>query len=380
MKKAPSLLIAVAMVIGADAYAAPTAPVLVVERDSAHVQAPRWAPDGSQLAVDVFNPKKDTRGTWIVSFGAGGQKLGETEVKTGRSRASALLGGKQAPIVELAWAPDMKLLSKPYVFSSRGPKKNFDLFADGAWLTSNPGNDGQPAWSRDGRFIAYTSQRRDSGDIYVIDLQGDMDKPSQVTLWPNATEFAPRWSPLKNYLLFVRSQDGNKGQDIGLVADVLRPQDSTQMVTDWRGDEIRPSWSPSGTEVAFYSNKDQKNPKLFDLWVSTVDGKTARKLASDVVVDELGPAWSPDGQVVFYVKRDFKTNNPIHWVERTGGASKKINTKTQLNSDLSIFAEPTGRIRLAFRSVGQDGAADKTWQRIYVTTFTMTDLRSGALQ
>ena len=108
MKKAPSLIILLALVFGAEAQAAPTAPVLLVERTSAHCQAPRWAPDGSKLAVDVFNPKKDIRSTWIISFGAGGQKLNETEVKTGRSSASALLG-EAAPIVELTWAPDMKL-------------------------------------------------------------------------------------------------------------------------------------------------------------------------------------------------------------------------------------------------------------------------------
>ncbi len=375
MNRTPSLIVAIILILSTPAFADLSPAVKVAERVSAHCQTPRWSPDGKQLAVDVFNPKKDTRETWLLQVGPSNQKLGESEVRTGRSGASSLLGGKKAPIVELTWAPNMKLLSKPYVFSSRGPKKNFDLFADGAWLTDNPGNDGQPAWSSDGRFIAYTSQRRDSGDIYVIDLQGDPEKPIRATLWPNATEFAPRWAPKKNYLLFVRSQDGNKGQDLGLVADVLRPQDSTQMVTNWKGDEIRPNWAPNGIQVAFYSNKDQKNTKLFDLWVVNIDGSKPKKLAQDVVVDDLGPAWSPDGRAVLFVKRDFKENNPIRWVSTDGVRRGQLQTGTQLNSDLAIHSSSNGRIKLAFRSVGLNGSSDKLWQRVYVTSFTMDDLK-----
>ena len=375
MNRTPSLIVAVILIISAPALAELSPVQKVADRESAHCQAPRWSPDGKQLAVDVFNPKKDTRETWILKLAPSGAKLGESEVRTGRAGASSLLGGKKAPIVELTWAPNMKLLSKPYVFSSRGPKKNFDLFADGAWLTDkNTGNDGQPAWSSDGRFIAYTSQRRDSGDIYVIDLQGDPDNPTRVTLWPNATEFAPRWAPKKNYLLFVRSQEGSNGQDIGLVADVLHPQDSTQMVTNWKGDEIRPNWSPNGMQIAFYSNKGQKNPKLFDLWVIHVDGSKAKKLATDVVVDDLGPGWSPDGRALLFVKRDFKKNNPIQWASVDGTLRGSLNTGTQLNSDLAVFSAGD-RVRLAFRSVGLSGSTDKTWQRIYVTSFKMDDLK-----
>ena len=94
---------------------------------------------------EVYRPKKDTRETWIAEMDATDHVLKPSEVSTGRSQASALLGGRKAPIVDFEWAPTMTLLSKPYILSSRGPKKNFDLFADGDWLTkNNPGNDGQP--------------------------------------------------------------------------------------------------------------------------------------------------------------------------------------------------------------------------------------------
>ncbi len=372
MKKTISLA-ACALLAPTLASAEVSSPRQIADRPSAHCQAPRWSPDALQIAYDVYNPKKDTRETWIAKFTPTLSKTGEDEVTTGRSAASAMLGGKKPPIVELAWAPDMKLLSKPYVFSSRGPKKNFDLFADGSWLTSNPGNDGQPAWSGDGRFIAYASQRQQSGDIYVLDLAGDTEKPLQATAFQGSTEFRPRWSPTKSYLLFTRNRS-EKGQDIGVVIDVTRPADTTKMITDWTGDEIRPNWSPDGRRIAFYSNKGNKSDKVFDLWVIDINGENATKLADDVVVDDhYGPQWTPDGQTLLYVKRDFKRNNPVMWVRTDGSATGRLDTGTQLNSDLTLTARGD-QLMLAFKAQGQTGSSDKTWERLYVVTFTAADL------
>ena len=365
------------LAVPAVGHADVSTPRQIADRPAAHCQTPRWSPDGLQLSFDVYRPKADQRETWIVEFGADGRKLGESEVTTGRNSVAAALDGKKPPVVELAWAPDMKLASKPYVFSSRGVKKNFDLFVDGDWLTTNPGNDGQPAWSPDGRFIAYTSQRKDSGDIYAVDLTGDAQKPQQVTLWPNATEFRPRWAPAKNFLLFTRSHTGSKGQDIGVVADIMRPKETTKMVTTWAGDEIRPNWSPDGMRIAFYSNKGNRNDKVFDLWVIGVDGQNAVKVATEVVVDDSnGPAWTPDGSAILYVKQDFKEDNPVRWVRSDGSAGGMLDTGTQLNGDLAL-TQAGGKLKLAFRALGQKGSTDKTWERLYVVQFTMADLKAA---
>jgi len=349
-------------------------PVRVADRPAAHCHTPKWSPDGQQLAVGVYNPSRDTRESWIVELGPRGRKLGEKEVTAGSSRASRLLGGKKPPVVEFAWAPSMQILNRPYVFSSRSPRKNFDLFADGAWITKNLGNDGQPCWSADGRFIAYASQQADSGDIFVIDLQGDIDAPKQATLWPNATEVRPKWSPTKNFLMFSRAQRGTKGQDIGIVMDVLRPLDSTRMVTNWDGDEVRPSWSPDGVRIAFYANRGKENQKHFDLFVIGANGQNAKKLASDVIVsDTSGPVWLPDGKTIMYVSRDYERNNPIRWVRADGSEGGILPTGTQINSDLALFAEGP-RLKLAFRALGLKGEVEKTWQRIYLVTFEAQDL------
>lgn len=369
------------LLLAAPVSAEISSPRQIGDRPSAHCQAPRWAPDGLHIAYDVYEPKKDLRETWIAKFSSDGRKVSEEEVSAAQGGGARDLlgdGARKPPVVEFAWAPDMKQLNKPYVFSSRGPNKSFDLFADGTWLTSNPGNDGQPAWSSDGRFIAYTSQQRESGDIMMLDLGADMQKPIQVTTWPTATEYEARWAPGKNMLLFVRSKTGsNKGQDIGIVTDVSRPKETAKMLTEWDGDEIRPAWAPDAASVAFYSNKGNANDKVFDLWTIAVDGSSPKKLESDVVVDDgSGPVWSPDGSTLFYVKRDFKNDNPVRWVRRDGGENGTLATGTQLNGDLAIFGDASGTIKLAFKALGQSGSTDKTWERLYLVTFNLADLKA----
>lgn len=377
-----SLLTGCVLLLSSPTLAEVSSPRQIADRPSAHCQSPKWSPDGLQIAFDVYEPKKDQRETWIMRFGKDGRKSGEEEIRPGQGGGARNLlgdGARKAPVVEFAWAPDMKLLNKPYVFSSRGPNKSFEIFADGTWLTKNPGNDGQPAWSSDGRFIAFTSQQRQSGDIMMIDLHADSQEPVQITPWPDATEFEPQWAPGKNMLLFVRSQSGgNKGQDIGVVQDVLNPKATTRMLVAWDGDEIRPAWSPDASKIAFLSNKGNANDKVFDLWTIQLDGSDAKKLDTDVVwEDGSGPVWSPDGSTLFYVKRDFKNDNPVYWTRQDGSQKGELNTGTQLNGDLSLIAGEGGEIKLAFKALGQKGSTEKTWERLYVVTFTMADLQAA---
>lgn len=340
-----------------------------------HCQTPKWSPDGQEISIEMFSPKKDSREIVIVKLNDRYHSISETMVSTGRSKSSALLGGSRGLVVELAWAPDRSQLSKPYIFSSLGPRKNFDLFADGAWLTTNLGNDGQPSWSRDGRYIAYVSQQSESGDIYLLDLQGDIEKPIRATHYSDSTEYRPQWSYDGAKLLFTRSTESGRGQDVGLIRDASRPRESSQMIVEWSSDEIRPSWSPDGQRITFYSNKSQTNKKRFDLWVANIDGSGAKKLVSDVVVADVnGAIWMPDGKNIIYVKRDFKLDNPVSWVGADGKAGGRIETKTQLNSDMDLHVSG-GRAKLAFTAHGLKGADKKTWRQIFVMEIKASDLK-----
>ena len=65
-------------------------------------------------------------------------------------------------------------------------------------LTNNPGNDSMPAWSPDGKHIAFCSDRDRTGDtdlnteIYRMQADGS----NQVRLTNNpAQDMSPNWKP-----------------------------------------------------------------------------------------------------------------------------------------------------------------------------------------
>ena len=72
-------------------------------------------------------------------------------------------------------------------------------------LTFEEGLQTQPAWSPDGRFIAYTSDQTGNFDIWVQPVAGG--RAVQVTT-DAAADWQPAWSPDGNTLAFRSERDG----------------------------------------------------------------------------------------------------------------------------------------------------------------------------
>ena len=73
-------------------------------------------------------------------------------------------------------------------------------------LTSDPGSDGWPAYSPDGQWILFQSNRGGSNDIYVMDREGG--RLTAVIADP-ADDVTPAWSPDGRQVLFASDRDGD---------------------------------------------------------------------------------------------------------------------------------------------------------------------------
>ena len=72
-----------------------------------------------------------------------------------------------------AWSPDGKNMA--FYTDRAGGGEIFVMNADGSNpynLTNYPGLDGSPAWSPDGKLIAFSSNRGDNLDIYSMNIDG----------------------------------------------------------------------------------------------------------------------------------------------------------------------------------------------------------------
>ncbi len=261
------------------------------------------------------------------------------------------------------------------VYSTIQPS-NWDLFLfDGPGtkprrLTTDPGLDYNGAFSPDGRWVVFTSERSGSPDLYVLDLHGGA--PARPLITGPALEDAADISPDGERLLFVSTRSGN--------ADVFvmpfRPEDppgagEAVNLTRHAAGDYNPAFSPDGTRILFSSSRDTAvatstgpgPPPTYlasELYVMQADGSDVRRLTRHASWDG-APAWTPDGQgVVFYSQRDGASR--IYRTGIDGSGTEPISISGE--AALSPAFGPDGRLAFTARrddrwtlvTAGPDGA------------------------
>ncbi|MCK6530472.1 hypothetical protein L6R50_23915 [Myxococcota bacterium] len=320
-----------------------------------HAMSPRWNPQGTRVSYEVNYPDRKLTELFIADVDGGTENRVAAPASAG-SRTSS----RQPVVQSLAWHPAGSLFS----YSASDASGNFDVFvhtvAKGFGLPT--ATDGAPAFSPDGKLLAFSSASANTGGIYVLALD-QLEKGPRALTAPGAAKVDPAWSPDGRGLVFGVLSDN--GDNLVLMPDVTRT-DMSRRLTEWKASQIRPSFSPDGRTVAFYSNYGHADATRFDLHALEVAGGAARRLAQDVIPNgSRGPTWTPDGQGVLIVQRDASRGDPICIAPRAGGAAKCLQTGTRSNVDPDVVARD-GLWRIAFASQSAFGSDEKTWRRVYV--------------
>ena len=101
-----------------------------------------------------------------------------------------------------AWSPDGRKLA--FVSRRDGNSEIYVINADGSGqenLTQHPARDSHPSWSRDGRKLAFVSRRDGNSEIYVMNADGSGLR--NVTRAPS-NDLGPAWSPDGGAIAFVQ--------------------------------------------------------------------------------------------------------------------------------------------------------------------------------
>ena len=144
-----------------------------------------------------------------------------------------------------------------------------------------------PAWSPDGRRVAFQAYLKDTWHLWVMNADGT--GLSEVTAGP-FDDREPHWSPDGTRLAFASDRSGH--YDIWMLT--LATGAVTRLTTDPANDSM-PAWSPDGREIAFVSDRAARG-----IYARRVEGGAERLVVADRDVAH-APSWSPDGRSMAHV-------------------------------------------------------------------------------
>lgn len=160
-------------------------------------------------------------------------------------------------------------------------------------LTQDPSSDVQPAFSPDGKRVAFASDRRGSWDVFVMSVTGG--QPMQLTD-DAAQELHPSWSPDGKMIAFCRLGVTSGRWELWVV-DVANPA-----VQRFLGYGLFPEWSPTGNKILFQRSRE-RGDRMFSAWTIDFDngeGVNPTEVASSSIAAVVNPAWSHDGQKISF--------------------------------------------------------------------------------
>jgi TolB protein len=206
---------------------------------------PAWSPDGTRIAFTrATGVGTDAVRSGIAVMDADGRSARQIT----RARGSSFDGTP-------AWSPDgSRIVFTRATFGERSEDATFDLFTvapDGTGLKKIVPGGGDPSWSPDGTRIAYASIRdrlgitcfqecATSGEIYVADADGRRQRRLTRT---EADEGSPAWSPDGRRIAFV-SDESNRQEHENEIYVMNADGSRVRRLTQNQVWDLEPAWRP----------------------------------------------------------------------------------------------------------------------------------------
>jgi len=188
--------------------------------------------------------------------------------------------------------------------------------------------------------IAYVTKAGSRFQLHITDADGE---GGQIALASPDPIISPAWSPNGRELAYV-SFESQKA--VVWVQDVLSGQ--RRMLANFRGSNSAPAWSPDGRDLALTLSRDA----VAQIYLMSRDGGAPRRLTQSQAIDT-EPAFTPDGRQIYFVS-DRGGGPQIYRMPASGGNAERVSFSGSYN--ISPAISPDGR---ALAYITRQGGAFK---------------------
>ena len=195
-----------------------------------------------------------------------------------------------------------------------------------------------PAWSPDGRRLAYVSFEQKKPVVYVHSLQSGQ---RQVAANFKGSNSAPAWAPDGSRLAVALSREGGSQ-----IYSVNADGSGVRRLMSSSGIDTEPVFSPDGQFIYFTSDRGG-SPQIYRMPAA---GGDAQRVTFEGTYN-VSARVSPDGKSLAYISR----NSGKFQVVRLDLTSKQVQILTDSDKDESPSFSPNGRMILLATVLGGRG-------------------------
>jgi TolB protein len=190
--------------------------------------------------------------------------------------------------------------------------------------------------------IAFVVKRGNRFELQIADADGAGEETALASLEPI---ISPAWSPDGRRLAYVSFENKKPVVYVHSLADGKR-----HVAANFKGSNSAPTWSPDGARLAVSLSRDGGS----QIFLVNADGSGVRRLAQSSGIDT-EPVFSPDGQTIYFTS-DRGGSPQIYRMPAGGGEAHRVtfdgtyNVSPRISPDgkaLAYIARNSGKFQVA---------------------------------